>query len=56
MGYARIAQPTPERRVLSLSDGAFKQELDIDGLRDVWYETSYLLDRDQSFNGMAKKR
>lgn len=56
VGYARIAQPTPERRVLSLSDGAFKQELDIDGLRDVWYETSYLLDRDQSFNGMAKKR
>ena len=56
VGYARIAQPTPERRVLSLSDGTFKQELDIDGLRDVWYETSYLLDRDQSFNGMAKKR
>src|SRR3712207_9438562 len=25
-------------------------------LRDTWYKTSYLLDRDQSFNGMAQQR
>ena len=30
--------------------------LDIDHLRDVWYKTSYLLDRRQSFNGKAKER
>jgi len=29
---------------------------DIEGLRDVWYKTSYLLDRKQSFNGKAKER
>ena len=28
----------------------------IDALRDDWYKTSYLLDRKQSMNGMAKKR
>ena len=25
-------------------------------MRDIWYKTSYLLDRNQSLNGMAKKR
>ena len=29
---------------------------DIDYLRDVWYKTSYLLDRKQSFNGKARER
>ena len=29
---------------------------DIDALRDVWYSTSYLLDRRQSFNGKADER
>ena len=29
---------------------------DIDHLRDVWYKTSYLLDRKQSFNGKARER
>jgi phosphoribosylformylglycinamidine synthase len=30
--------------------------LDIDTYRDIWYETSYLLDRKQCSNGMAKER
>ena len=30
--------------------------LDIDHLRDIWYETSHELDRKQSFNGMADER
>ena len=29
---------------------------DIDTLRDIWYKTSYLLDRKQSFNGKARER
>ena len=49
------AQPTEamERR-----EKAEATELcfDIEGLRDVWYKTSYLLDRKQSFNGKAKER
>lgn len=34
----------------------WKHEFDIDSLRDTWYKTSYLLDRRQSMNGMARKR
>ncbi len=30
--------------------------IDVDDMRDVWYETSHLLDRQQSFNGMADER
>ena len=33
-----------------------REGLDIDSLRDVWYETSHLLDRYQSFNGQADER
>ena len=56
IGFARIGTPTPDKRTLSVADGDWKQEFDIDSLRDTWYETSYLLDRKQSMNGMAKKR
>ncbi len=31
-------------------------ELDVDQLRDEWYATSHLLDRQQSFNGKADER
>lgn len=31
-------------------------ELDVAALRDEWYETSHLLDRQQSFNGKADER
>lgn len=31
-------------------------ELDINALRDEWYQTSHLLDRKQSFNGKADER
>ncbi|WOI23465.1 phosphoribosylformylglycinamidine synthase [Nonlabens ulvanivorans] len=30
--------------------------IDVDDMRDVWYETSRLLDQQQSFNGMADER
>ncbi len=30
--------------------------IDVDDMRDVWYETSHLLDQKQSFNGKADER
>lgn len=56
IGYAKIGYPTPDDRHLVIVKDQFKHEFDIEALRDVWYETSYLLDCKQSMNGMAKKR
>ena len=56
IGFAKIGYPTPKQRTLTIKKGDFTHEFDIDMLRDKWYTTSYLLDRDQSRNGMAKQR
>ena len=56
IGFAKIGYPTPKQRALTIKKGDFTHEFDIDMLRDKWYTTSYLLDRDQSRNGMAKQR
>ncbi|MDD6552092.1 MAG: phosphoribosylformylglycinamidine synthase [Prevotellaceae bacterium] len=56
IGYAKIAYPTPNDRNITVVKDDYKHVFDIDSLRDTWYKTSYLLDRDQSFGGMAKKR
>ena len=55
IGYALIGVPTEERHIL-LKQGNATYQLGIDYLRDVWYETSYLLDCKQSKNGCAKLR
>ena len=56
IGFAKIGYPTPENRKLEVVKDDYHHEFDIDALRDVWYRTSYLLDRKQSLNGMARKR
>ncbi len=56
IGYAKIAYPTPNERKIVIVKDEWKHEFDIDSLRDTWYKTSYLLDRKQSMNGMARKR
>ena len=56
VGYAKIGYPMPKERGLVLKLGDFEHTLDIDALRDVWYSTSHLLDRDQSRNGCADRR
>ena len=66
VGFAKIGYPVEDSREIVVvwptdSNGvaAKKTEeltFDIDHLRDVWYKTSYLLDRKQSFNGKAKER
>ena len=56
ISYAKIGKPAVGTRTLKVAKGAFNHEFDIDALRDVWYKTSYLLDRDQSMNGCAEAR
>ncbi len=53
--YAAIGTPAEERHILVEKDGATYQ-FGIDYLRDVWYETSYLLDTKQSLHGCARQR
>ena len=56
IGYAKIGYPMENQRELIVKNGDEEYSFDIDHLRDVWYKTSYLLDRKQSFNGKAKER
>ncbi|MBO4641576.1 MAG: phosphoribosylformylglycinamidine synthase [Bacteroidaceae bacterium] len=55
VGYVNIGRPCEERHILVEKSGA-EYLFGIDYLRDVWYSSSYLLDRKQSFNGKAKER
>ena len=55
VGYVKLGHPTDERQIMVTLHGATYQ-FGIDYLRDVWYETSYLLDTKQSMNGRAKAR
>ena len=61
VGFAKIGYPVEDSRTIEVVvpvDSASTESLifDIDHLRDVWYKTSYLLDRKQSFNGKAAER
>ena len=64
VGYAKIGYPVEDSHTIEIvypkntNEDAATQSLtfDIDKLRDVWYKTSYLLDRKQSFNGKARER
>ena len=56
ISYAKIGYATPKDRKITVKAGDYEHEFDIDKLRDVWYKTSYLLDRDQSKNGCAAER
>jgi phosphoribosylformylglycinamidine synthase len=55
VGFAIVARPIEDRKLIIEKDD-FRQEFDIDALRDVWYRTSYLLDKQQSGEECAKAR
>ncbi|MHB9140262.1 MAG: phosphoribosylformylglycinamidine synthase [Paludibacter sp.] len=55
IGFAQIGQPIAERR-LEIHKKKTAYSFSINELRDVWYETSYLLDRKQSGEQKAKER
>lgn len=55
VGFAIVARPIEDRKLI-VEKGDFRREFDIDALRDVWYRTSYLLDRKQSGETLAGER
>ncbi|MBP1616886.1 MAG: phosphoribosylformylglycinamidine synthase [Bacteroidetes bacterium] len=55
LGFAIVARPIEERELL-ISKGDFAKRYNIDELRDIWFESSYLLDRKQSGEACAKAR
>ncbi len=44
------------KATVNITNGTDKFNLSVNGLRDTWYKTSYLLDDKQTANGLAKKR
>ena len=46
LGFAIVARPIEDRKLI-ISKGDFNREFNIDNLRDVWFKTSYLLDKKQ---------
>ena len=56
VGFMKIGFPTPNERTLVVRKNDLVHTFDIDRLRDIWYKTSYLLDRNQSMNGCAEAR
>ena len=46
VGFVKIGKPTDERHIL-VTKGEATYQFGIDYMRDVWYSSSYLLDRKQ---------
>ena len=55
IGFALIGQPAEERQILIEKNGV-QYDFFIDHLRDVWYTSSYLLERKQTRAAQAKAR
>ncbi|MDH6342960.1 phosphoribosylformylglycinamidine synthase [Parabacteroides sp. PFB2-12] len=55
VGFAAIAKPTTERHILVAKNGV-EYHFGIDYMRDVWYQSSYQLDRKQSGSLCAGNR
>lgn len=55
VGAKIIGQPIADRKLIIKHIGA-ALELDIDYYRDIWFKTSYLLDRQQSTEALAQER
>jgi len=53
--FIKIGKAVSEEKLTLWFEGK-KEIFDINELRDVWYETSYLLDQKQTANGLAKDR
>jgi len=53
--FITLGTPVPYRKVRVMNFGT-EVDFDIDTLRDLWFKTSYLLDRKQSGNELALKR
>ena len=56
VAYAKIAYPATGNRNMRIRKDGTELNFDIDGLRDIWYRPSYLLDCRQSGETCAKAR
>lgn len=56
ISYIAVGRPDTDTRSINIRKGEFTHAFDIDAMRDIWYKTSYLLDRRQSMNGCAESR
>ncbi|MFN2396062.1 MAG: phosphoribosylformylglycinamidine synthase, partial [Bacteroidales bacterium] len=54
--YYKVIGSPVEERVISLNGKEPTLDFNIDALRDIWYKTSWLLDRDQSGKLLAEAR
>ncbi|MBQ0048881.1 MAG: phosphoribosylformylglycinamidine synthase [Bacteroidales bacterium] len=55
ISYIKLGVPTDERLIQVNREG-IEYQFGIDYMRDVWYSSSYLMDRHQSHNGCAQER
>ena len=53
--FVKIGVPTKKRHIAVAKDRRTRL-FDIDIYRDIWFDSSYLMDRKQSFNGCADER
>lgn len=53
--FIKIGTPTT-KEVLTIKFEEIEEEFDINEMRDIWYETSYLLDQKQTANNLAQER
>ena len=53
--YVKIGVPSKKRHIAVAKEKRTRL-FDIEHYRDVWYDSSYLMDRKQSFNGCADER
>lgn len=57
IGFAMIARPTTRgERTMLIKQGKTSIKLDIDQKRDLWYESSYLMDKHQTRTDLAAER
>src|SRR5690606_18922688 len=55
IAFVRIGQPSPTRE-FTVANGADVFNFDLDSLRELWFKSSYLLDRKQSGERLALER
>ncbi len=55
VAFVSLGFPVPYRK-LRVKNFETETDFDIDSLRDLWFKTSYLLDRKQTQNGLALER
>lgn len=56
IGFVCLGSPTNQGRILSINNRGKNYSIDIDAKRDVWFETSYLMEKHQTNSKQADER